>query len=214
MYSRANPSPRYVELIGLYRLLHEQGDIESGLLPENTFDGRSLMPHGNTIEALVAEHQARTLLDYGCGKGKQYGPVRITFPDGRVLDSIREYWGVEEIRCYDPAYSRFVDLPEGKFDGVICTDVLEHCPEQDLPWIIAELFSFAEKFVFATVALFPAGKTLRNGENAHCTLRPAAWWRDLIVTTAVSYPGIRYRFELEHQWAGHAGGAAPEIVEG
>jgi len=214
MYSRAEPSPRYVELIRLYRALHDQGDVAHGIEPENTFDGRSLVPHCQTIRDLVGAFKARTLLDYGSGKGKQYGVVRIEFPDGRVLNSIREFWGVDEIRCFDPGYAQFDKLPEGKFDGVICTDVLEHCPEQDLPWIVAELFSFARRFVFATVALYAAGKTLANGENAHCTLKPVAWWRDLIVATAASHPGVRYRFELQHEWGGNGAGLKPDIIEG
>jgi hypothetical protein len=65
----------------------------------------------------------------------------------------------------------FSALPEGRFDGVVCTDVLEHCPEEDLPWIVGELFGYARLFVFANVACYPAAKKLPNGENAHCTIR-------------------------------------------
>ena len=214
MYSRAEPSPRYIELIQLYRAMHDQGDAARGIKPENTFDGRSLVPHGQAIKELVDAHQARTLLDYGSGKGKQYHSARVEVDDGRVLSSIREYWGVDEIRCFDPGYAQFDKLPVGKFDGVICTDVLEHCPEQDLPWIMGELFSFARRFVFATVALYAAGKTLANGENAHCTLKPVAWWRDLIGATAAAHPGVRYRFELQHKWGGNGSGLKADIIVG
>ena len=55
-------------------------------------------------------------------------------------------------------------------------DVLEHCPEQDLRWIVAEIFGFANRFVFANVASYEAMTTLPNGENAHCTVRPSEWW--------------------------------------
>jgi hypothetical protein len=52
-------------------------------------------------------------------------------------NSMKEYWGVESIRCYDPGYPPFSTLPEGRFDGVICTDVLEHCPEELKEKIVA-----------------------------------------------------------------------------
>ena len=86
---------------------------------------------------------------------------------------------MDYVACYDPSYAPFSLLPQGPFDGVICTDVLEHCPEEDLDWIVGELFGYANKFVFASIAGYPAMKTLPSGENAHCTVQPLAWWNAL-----------------------------------
>jgi 2-polyprenyl-3-methyl-5-hydroxy-6-metoxy-1,4-benzoquinol methylase len=33
---------------------------------------------------------------------------------------------------YDPGYPKHSALPKGKYDGVICTDVIEHIDEKDL----------------------------------------------------------------------------------
>jgi hypothetical protein len=104
--------------------------------------------------------------------------------------SMQEYWGVESIRCYDPGYPPFSTLPEGRFDGVICTDVLEHCPEADLQWIVGELFGYARLFVFANIACYPAIKTLPNGENAHCTIRPLEYWREIFEKAAAGASGV------------------------
>ena len=68
----------------------------------------------------------------------------------------------------------------------------EHCPEQDLPWIVDELFTYAKKFVFASVAGYPAGKLLPNGENAHCTQLDAAWWKNLFDTAAARHPQVSW----------------------
>jgi len=130
------------------------------------------------IKRLVDATGARTLLDYGAGKGMQYELGRIDVEENgehRQL-TVKEYWGVDEIVCYDPAYTPFSNLPARKFDAVICTDVLEHCPEQDIPWILDEMFAYANKFVFALAACYPAKKQLPDGENAHCTIKPAEWW--------------------------------------
>src|SRR5437763_1557904 len=81
-------------------------------------------------------------------------------------EGIAEYWDVDEVRCYDAGYQPYRKLPAGQFDGVISTDVLEHCPEEDLSWILQEIFSFARRFVFLNVACFPARKTLPDGTNA------------------------------------------------
>ena len=196
-YSRANPSPRYTELMGLYRTMHRTGDVAHGIPPENTFAGISLPRQAHRIRALIARSGARTLLDYGCGKGTQYRPAPIAQQGVVRWNSIQEYWGVEAIRCYDPGYEPFSELPQGHFCGVICTDVLEHCPEDDLGWIIEGLFGYAQKFVFANVACFPAKKTLPNGENAHCTIRPGSFWKALFEASSARHPGVLWEVWIE-----------------
>ncbi|MGB8435760.1 MAG: class I SAM-dependent methyltransferase [Burkholderiales bacterium] len=90
------------------------------------------------------------------------------------------------------------ELPEGELDGVVCTDVLEHCPEEDMEWIVAELFGHARRFVFANVACFPAQKRLPSGQNAHCTVRPVKWWRALIENAARRRPRVLYEFRMTY----------------
>ena len=187
-YSRDNPSPRYRELLEQYRAMHRDGDLQRGIAAEKMFSGMSLPPQARRIKALVARAGAKTLLDYGCGKASAY---RAKFVDGAMAwNGVREYWGVAEVRLYDPGYAPHSELPTGTFNGVICTDVLEHCPEEDLGWIVGELFAYAERFVFANVACYPAGKTLPNGENAHCTIRPTDFWHALFASAAASRPGM------------------------
>lgn len=203
-YSRASPSPRYRRLLEQYHLMHTQGDLRSGLSPENTFPGQSLPPQAPSIRRLIVETQARSLLDYGCGKGQQYRPFRIVDPKVGEFPDIKSYWGVSDVRCYDPGYPPLSELPSGKFDGVICTDVLEHCPEEDVPWIIAELFDFAGKFVFANVACFAARKRLPSGGNAHCTVKSPRWWQDIILPIASRKAGVFYEFRFVEAKAGVA----------
>ena len=44
---------------------------------------------------------------------------------------------------------------------------------------IKEIFDYSGKYVFATAAVKEAGKTLPNGMNAHATVQPEEWWREL-----------------------------------
>lgn len=199
-YSRANPSPRYRRLIQQYQQMHVQGETHLGIPPEETFPGLSLPKEAPHIKRLIRQFGARSLLDYGCGKGRQYWPHRIFDEDERTeYPDIRSYWGVSDISCYDPAYSPYTALPTGTFDGVICTDVLEHCPEEDVPWILAELFGYAKYFVYANVACFPARKRLPSGGNAHCTIKPTKWWEDQIGRAAATKPGMNYEFRLVYK---------------
>jgi FkbM family methyltransferase len=179
-YSRAQPSPRYRELIELYGRMHTHGEQKLGIPAEKTFPGTSLAKHVPRIKRLIERTGARTILDYGAGKGLQYRPQKVVVDGEHVADGIGEYWDVDEVRCFDPGYAPHSALPEGKFDAVVSTDVLEHCPEEDLPWILDEIFGYADRFVYLNVACFPARKTLPNGENAHITVRPPQWWRELV----------------------------------
>lgn len=198
-FTRSAPSPRYRRLIEQYQLMHLHGETHLGIPPEQTFPGESLPKEAARIKRLIKLTGARRILDYGAGKGQQYWPLRMRDEEERIeYPDIRSFWGVEEIRCYDPGYPPFTQLPTGKFDGVVCTDVLEHCPEDDIPWILDELFAFADKFVYTNVACFPARKRLPSGGNAHCTIRPAAWWEEQLERTVRHVPAIRYEFRLAY----------------
>lgn len=201
-YSRQTPSPRYRRLIEQYRLMHEHGETHLGIPPEQTFAGHSLPEQAPHIKRLIRRTESKTILDYGSGKGKQYDLQRVTdHEDGIEHPDIRSYWGVSEIRCYDPGYEPFGELPGGTYDGVICTDVLEHCPEDDISWILDELFGFAGKFVYANVACFPARKRLPSGGNAHCTVKPVKWWEEQILRAAKRKAGLLYEFRLAYRKA-------------
>ena len=171
--------------------MHREGEPNLGLSPERTFAGQSLPRHIGPIKSIIDVLGSRTLLDYGSGKAQQYEvPVRL--PNGQEFPDVRLYWGVEQITCYDPAYEPLAQLPQGVFDGVICTDVLEHCPEQDVDWIVSELFSFACEFVYVSVACYPAKKRLPDGTNAHCTIKPPDWWQTRFDAALKTRPGLRY----------------------
>jgi len=198
-FSRAHPSPRYTELVALYRQMHVDGERFLGRAPEDTFPGSALLPQVKRIKRMIVAAKAQNLLDYGCGKGRQYDLRNVNVKGEGTWESVQDYWDVDFVHCYDPSYQPFSELPTGAFDGVICTDVLEHCPEQDIDWIVGELFSYATRFVFANVACYPAEKRLPNGENAHITLRSVAWWEGVFRAAAARKPGVAWECWLtEH----------------
>jgi hypothetical protein len=170
-YSRSHHSPRYVELVAQYRDMHDHGERFMNVPPEKTFPGESLPLHAARIKRLIDATGAASILDYGSGKGRQYELRDFALPDGTRAQPIVDYWDVDFVHCYDPCYGPFSALPQARFDGVVSTDVLEHCPEQGLAWIVDEMFAFADRFVFGSVACCPARERLPNGENAHSTIR-------------------------------------------
>ena len=129
------------------------------------YTGKSIktgLPH---IVKLVEETKPRRLLDYGCGKGQQYS-----------VHKVHEAWGGLKPHCFDVGVPAFADGPRGYFDGVICTDVMEHIEEADIPKVLDEIFGYAEKFVFLSICTRPAKKLLPDGRNCHLTVKPEDWW--------------------------------------
>ena len=149
-----------MRLLDQYRQLHE-GD---------TFPGLSIMPFVYDLKHVIRAHGSRSLLDYGSGKGRQYKAERV-----------HEIWGVPIPYCYDPAAPGRDVKPAGQFDGVICTDVLEHIPEDELPEVIDEISGYAKQWAFLSVCCRLAKKSLPDGTNAHVTVKPFGWWQELLV---------------------------------
>jgi len=203
MTSRDNPSARFRELQRIYADIHvgglEQSEDGDG---STLFMGNSLLPFVEIIGATVRATGARTLLDYGCGKATIHKQSALTLADGKRIGALRDYWGIDRVALYDPGVAEYAQLPQGKFDGVISTDVLEHIPEEDIPWVLREFFDYADRFVFANVAAYPAKKTLPNGWNAHVTVKPAAWWQGRIGEAARGWLGQDYRFIISEKRTG------------
>lgn len=200
-YDRARPSPRYRELLALYGRLHAEGETRLGLPAAETFAGQSLTSHLGAIRALAGRFPARTLLDYGSGKGLLHRLRPLPLPGGGEAPSLTAHWGLERTTCYDPAFPPHAARPAETFDLVVCTDVLEHCPEEDLDWILGEIFGFARYGVYLCIACYPAKKTLPNGENAHVTVRPPDWWRERLERAASRRPGVCWQaaFDLPRE---------------
>ena len=135
------------------------------------YTGDMLFPNLEYIVKLVKLTEAKSLLDFGCGKGKQYsgwGDLTAHITLGMMP------------ALYDPGVKEFEKIPDGKFDGVYSTDVMEHIPKDELSDALEIIFSKASKFVFLAICTAPAIQLLPNGENAHCTLERIDWWKEIV----------------------------------
>jgi 2-polyprenyl-3-methyl-5-hydroxy-6-metoxy-1,4-benzoquinol methylase len=133
---------------------------------ENLYAGSSTQIHKDFIRQFLVEFKCESILDYGCGKGIQYHKEKIHETHFlNVMPSL-----------YDPAVEQYSVLPEGTFDAVICTDVLEHIEEEDVADVIREIYSKADKFVYLGISNEPASAHLPDGRNAHVTQKSLDWW--------------------------------------
>jgi hypothetical protein len=151
-------------MVDFYKHMHEENP--------NMFPGASIRHHVDAIGKIIKEKDAKTILDYGCGQGKQYTDWKV-----------HEKWNVDMPTLFDPAVKQYENKPEDTFDGVVCTDVLEHIPRQIIEGVLTEIFSYSKKFSYLVIAMFPAGEILPDGRNAHVTLYDKSWWVPLLQKT-------------------------------
>ena len=131
------------------------------------FSGYSVVNYADKIAELVESIGAKTILDYGCGKGFQY-----------LRDRIHETWGGILPHCYDIGVPQISRVPPGQYDGIICTDVLEHIHPLDVDTVLKDIFSRTRirAFVFLVICCRPAKKVFKDGSNVHLTIEPPEWW--------------------------------------
>jgi hypothetical protein len=117
--------------------------------------GYDVIKYQKKIKDLVVRYGAKTILDYGCGKGLQYTePLPYGAEPGTELpmdqwQTFDQYLGVKVFK-YDPCVKGLNRKPpkNKKFDGVICTQVLNSVPDDDMTWVREMLEQHAGKFCF------------------------------------------------------------------
>ena len=177
--TKPKPSEKYLELIEAYKHLHEE---------EDKFRGISILPFAIDIWNIIKFNKCKSIIDYGCGKAIAYKENFKEIDSKQKIPNfnvpLHKWLGVDELQLYDPGVPEHSKLPTKKGDIVICTDVLEHVPEEDLDWVIREIFSLSNSTVFLNVSCQPALKTFTTGkykgENVHVSVFDHEWWIDKV----------------------------------
>lgn len=121
--------------------------------------GISVMKHVDVIKKIYDKIAAKSLLDYGCGKGLL----------GKQLDF--------PIWEYDPAVTGKEHAPRPA-DLVVCVDVLEHIEEEYLENVLNDIARCTKLVAYIVIATRPSLKVLPDGRNSHLIQQGKEWWVD------------------------------------
>ena len=179
-------SENYQDLIKIYADMHKNGTDRDDA--KGTFDGKSLKYFFLPIKQIIDLTKSQSLIDFGCGKAKFYFN-EITVKE-IYYNNVIEYWKIQDYYLYDPGVDNFSLYPSKKMDGVICIDVVEHIPQEDVINFIEDIFKLAKKFVFIVIACYPAWKKLPDGRNMHLSIKNPREWEGIISKFKTKYPNI------------------------
>jgi len=129
--------------------------------------GNVTAKHYPLLKNLIQKRGYTSVLDYGCGKGNFIQFMQGNLPEVRVDG-------------FDIASEDYPNLPNEKFDLVVCLDVMEHVEFGAISNVLAEIRDRSKKSFVCSVANYPAAKKLSDGRNAHVTQIPFATWFSLL----------------------------------
>lgn len=175
-------SENYYKNIEMYKQMYDEGYKKIGgdyVKKDKSFNGISTIPYATIIKKIININNFTNLLDYRCGKAEFYEKNFIS--NNVEYPSLKKLWGVD-IDLYDPCYIKYSNLNEHKkYDIVICIDVLEHIPEEDISSVLNLISSLTNKYIFLNVSCNEAVALLPNGENAHINIKEPQWWYEKIL---------------------------------
>ena len=135
MYSDA-----YYQTVDRVKQYHLKKDIYSGV---------ATVHYRNDIKELVDKHNAKTLLDYGCGKAFHYFNKEScqAWFGGPTFD---QWLGLDSFYPFDPCVDEFSKHPEegAKFDSIIAIQSLTGVPDADFPTVVNQLMNMTNKFCY------------------------------------------------------------------
>lgn len=161
-------------------------------LNNSSWGGDDCKNYHNQIRVLMDKHNAKTVLDYGCGKGRQYqNLVPFGLPTGQNTNpmTFKTRINAESVYCFDPCIKEFELEPEGRqFDAVICTQVLGSIPDADIGWLRDKIMNYATKFVFI---------------GLHNPIKPIKSKKKIYDPAYVTYPrSVEWYQEQFKDWSG------------
>jgi hypothetical protein len=141
---------------------------------------------GKHPDLIVEVLQPTRLLDYGCG------------PEYR-LATMLHVRGVN-VAAYDPQIAGSDEVLRGRYDVVVCREVMEHCTIREIRRIVGELCALSTRLVYVTTRFHLAPRHLLDVMTAddldptHISMLNQTFLRTLFVLE-----GFKRRADLEQR---------------
>jgi mitochondrial fission protein ELM1 len=174
--------------------------------------GESLVDVNGVRPTLAAEFSQRL------EKNREKSGAQTLLDVGFGAESTLALAGVDVCR-HDLAASPHSPM---RCDGVVCVGVLEYLPDEDVPWVIGELFANASRFVCVAVDNVAGEERREDGVQLARHVRDASWWMEHFENAARHCPDRRWtlvradssrgrRPEIQVREGGNHWGESPRV---
>ncbi len=195
VFSAGRPSQDFVELC------HSLQDTEVPAAQGRNDRTGTVVAREADLARLFDEYRVRTVLDCRI-------PAVAAHSSLRLHETVAA--GIERIDLLDPTQAAPADAPSERVDAVVCMEMLEYVPDEDVPWLLRELFSRARRLLYCEVDETPSSPVSHSRVSRH--RRTAAWWQYEFELVARHFPSVRWRLCVPGNAAAH--GSDPLLIEG
>ena len=144
------------------------------------FDGGGARTLYTSILKELESRDSVTILDYGCGEGVQWHDQILVNKTKSLPNLIGSK--LRGFYRYDPAYEIYNKKPTGTYDFIICADVLEHIPNDEVDAFLDEVNSYAttNSIIFYSISTIPSSTAFLDGKNMHINLQSPETWLNIL----------------------------------
>jgi len=180
VFTRDRPSRRHAELLERYAGLHRANSMPDNPALQAWMAGEMADRQVRDVSRRIQQSDASSILHFLSGRAETYGAA-LAPPSP---------WKDVSIACFDPACERNAASPGEAYDGVICIDALHWYSDEDIPWLLDEMFRRARRFVYASIDCYPSLADSAPVDDGPVTVAPASWWREQMEGAARRCPGV------------------------
>jgi len=152
------------------------------LKEKTVFDGGGIQKIYGELEYELDKRGSGTILDFGSGTGVHW-TKKVPIPGVKERKTASEHFGsrLRGFYRYDPAHPEYCKKPTGTFDIIMCTEVLEHVPLEELPELLSEMKSYLadDGVVIFTIPKGLSSNAFPDGKNLHITLMETKEWNKM-----------------------------------
>ncbi len=126
----------------------------------------------------------------GCASLRgRFAALPAADPDEPEIAELVRASGAQSVLRYHP----FGPPPAQAHDGVVARAALEAVPEDDVPWLLDEMFRNAGRFVFARIAETKPPRP----PNAPSVVTPPGRWQDHFEAASRRHPGVHWELIVD-----------------